>query len=129
MLQIAYGESNFENLRNDSSLFIDKTKFISSMEYVIRNLHWEYLQKFLEESGVEFDMDLLYSALREMSETGEVNGLKELALNFFQNRLSSYDYSVLTEKHVKFMFISYFTLSRFYNIVSEREIAGRKRIL
>ena len=129
MLQIAYGESNFENLRNDSSLFIDKTKFISSMEYVIRNLHWEYLQKFLEESGVEFDMDLLYSALREMSETGEVNGLKELALNFFQNRLSSYDYSGLTEKHVRFMFISYFTLSRFYNIVSEREIAGRKRIL
>ncbi len=96
--------------------------------YVIRNLHWEYLQKFLEESGIEFDMNLLYSALREMSETGEVNHLKELALDFFQNRLSSYDYSGLTEKHVKFMFISYFTLSRLYNIVSEREIAGRKRI-
>jgi hypothetical protein len=63
-----------------------------------------------------------------MAEEGKVDSLKELAINFFQEKLSSFDFSGLSEKHVKFLFISYFTLSGLYNIISERELPGKKRI-
>lgn len=96
--------------------------------FVIRTLHWEYLQKFLEESGVDFDMNLLSDALTGMAENGDVDGLKELARDFFFNKLSSFDFASLSEKHVKFFFVSYFTLSNLYNVISEREIGERKRM-
>ncbi|MCP5497475.1 MAG: AAA family ATPase [Leptospiraceae bacterium] len=97
--------------------------------YVIRTLYWEYLQKYLEEEmNIEFDLSLLGRAIKEMAKQGTANGLRELAVDFFQNKLSSYDYSGLTEKHVKFLFVSYFTLTKLYNLISERELPGRKRI-
>ncbi|MCP5497476.1 MAG: AAA family ATPase [Leptospiraceae bacterium] len=97
--------------------------------YVIRTLYWEYLQKYLEEEmNIEFDLSLLGRAIKEMAKQGTANGLRELAIDFFQNKLSSYDYSGLTEKHVKFLFVSYFTLTKLYNLISERELSGRKRI-
>ena len=34
MLQIAYGEANFENLRKDKSFFVDKTHFIPLVERI-----------------------------------------------------------------------------------------------
>ncbi len=63
-----------------------------------------------------------------MAETGDPSGLKELAVDFFQKKLSGYDYAKFSEKHVKFLFVCYFTLSKLYNIISEREISERKRI-
>ncbi|MCB1156222.1 MAG: AAA family ATPase [Leptospiraceae bacterium] len=96
---------------------------------VIRTLYWEYLRRFLEESqSIEFELGPLNKALREMAEVGKTEALKELAIEFFSNKLSNYDYSGLSEKHVKFLFVSYFTLSKIYNIISERELPGRKRI-
>ncbi len=97
--------------------------------YVIQNLYWEYFKKYLEEEkNVHFDTSLLGRVLKDMAQNGRVEGLRELAVNFFQEKLSGYDFSMLTEKHVKFMFVSYFTLSKMYNIISERELPGRKRI-
>jgi hypothetical protein len=97
--------------------------------YVIHTLFWEYLRKYLEESlDIEFNTKLLYRVLREMSEEGNADGLKELAEDFFFNKLSSFDYTNLSEKHIKFFLVSYFTLSNLYNVISEREIGERKRI-
>jgi hypothetical protein len=97
--------------------------------YVIRNLFWEYLRKYLEDRlEIEFNTRLLYKTIREMSEEGYVHGLKELATDFFYNKLSSYDFASLSEKHIKFFFVSYFTLSNIYNVISEREIGERKRM-
>lgn len=96
--------------------------------HVIRTLHWEYLQNYLEENGVEFNINALHSTIAEMSEFGKMDCLKKLAIDFFQNKLSSYDFNAMSEKHIKFMFISYFTLSKLYNVISEREISGSKRI-
>lgn len=73
-------------------------------------------------------MRLLHNAIYGMAETGDPSGLKELAVDFFQKKLSSYDYTNFSEKHVKFLFVCYFTLSKLYNIISEREISERKRI-
>ena len=42
--------------------------------------------------------------------------------------MSLWDFGNLSEKHIKFFFVSYFTLSNLYNVISEREIAERKRI-
>ncbi|MCP5499067.1 MAG: AAA family ATPase [Leptospiraceae bacterium] len=95
---------------------------------VIKTLHWEYFQNFLEENGVDFDVSALHNCIAEMSESGKVEGLKNLAIDFFQNKLSNFDFSAMTEKHIKFMFISYFTLSKLYSIISERELPGGKRI-
>jgi hypothetical protein len=97
--------------------------------YVIRTLFWEYLRKYLEDRlEIEFNTRLLYKTIREMSEEGNVDGLKELATDFFYSKLSSYDFANLSEKHVKFFFVSYFTLSNLYNVISEREIGERKRM-
>ncbi|MCB1191358.1 MAG: AAA family ATPase [Leptospiraceae bacterium] len=97
--------------------------------YVIRTLYWEYLHKYLEEErNIEFDVTLLGRAIKDMAKRGDASGLKILATDFFQNKLSGYDFSGLTEKHVKFIFVSYFTLSKLYNIISERELSGMKRI-
>ncbi|MCP5494686.1 MAG: AAA family ATPase [Leptospiraceae bacterium] len=109
--------------------FSDKSERFQIPNQVIRTLYWEYLRKFLEESlTIEFDMRLLSKALYEMAEVGKADSLKELAVDFFQEKLSGYDFSGLTEKHVKFLFVSYFTLSKLYNIISERELPGKKRI-
>ncbi len=109
--------------------FSDKPNQFQIPNYVIRTLYWEYLRKFLEESlDIEFDMRLLHSAIYGMAETGDPTALKELAVDFFQKKLSSYDYANFSEKHIKFLFVCYFTLSKLYNIISEREISGRKRI-
>ena len=48
--------------------------------------------------------------------------------DFFENRLSNMDYSRFSEKHVKIMLISYLSMSRMYNIISEREIPKGRRI-
>ena len=109
--------------------FSNKPNQFAIPNYVIRTLYWEYLRKFLEESlTIEFDMRLLHNAIYGMAETGDPSGLKELAVDFFQKKLSSYDYTNFSEKHVKFLFVCYFTLSKLYNIISEREISERKRI-
>ena len=109
--------------------FSNKPNQFAIPNYVIRTLYWEYLRKFLEESlTIEFDMRLLNNAIYGMAETGDPSGLKELAVDFFQKKLSSYDYTNFSEKHVKFLFVCYFTLSKLYNIISEREISERKRI-
>jgi hypothetical protein len=96
--------------------------------YVIQQLHWEYLQKFLEETGVDFDTNLLSKTITDMAERGEVETFKELAIDFFHTKLAGMDFNQLTEKHVKFFFISYFTLSNLYNVISERELPGKKHI-
>ncbi len=109
--------------------FSNKPNQFAIPNYVIRTLYWEYLRKFLEESlTIEFDMRLLHNAIYGMAETGDPSALKELAVDFFQKKLSSYDYTNFSEKHVKFLFVCYFTLSKLYNIISEREISERKRI-
>ncbi|MCP5495025.1 MAG: AAA family ATPase [Leptospiraceae bacterium] len=109
--------------------FSNKSERFKIPNQIIQTLYWEYLRKFLEESlTIEFDMRLLSKALYEMAEVGKVDSLKELAVDFFQEKLSGYDFSGLTEKHVKFIFVSYFTLSKLYNIISERELPGKKRI-
>ncbi|MCB1191079.1 MAG: AAA family ATPase [Leptospiraceae bacterium] len=109
--------------------FSNKSERFKIPNQIIQTLYWEYLRKFLEESlTIEFDMRLLSKALYEMAEVGKVDSLKELAVDFFQEKLSGYDFSGLTEKHVKFIFVSYFTLSKLYNIMSERELPGKKRI-
>jgi hypothetical protein len=124
---------NFSQRFNDNELksllfylglltFSDSPNQFAIPNYVIRTLYREYLRKFLEESfTIEFDMQVLGQAIREMAEKGETNALKELAVNFFQKKLSSYDYSNFSEKHVKFLFVCYFTLSKLYNIISERK--------
>ena len=38
-LQVPYGESNFETIRNDGFLYIDKTHFISQLESIRRVIH------------------------------------------------------------------------------------------
>jgi hypothetical protein len=63
-----------------------------------------------------------------MAERGDVEKLKEITIDFFHNRLSSFDFAGLSEKHIKFFYISYFTFTNLYNVISEREITGRKRI-
>jgi hypothetical protein len=109
--------------------FSDKPNQFIIPNYVIRTLYWEYLRRFLEESlTIEFDMRLLSEAIHGMAETGDTSALKELSVDFFQKKLSSYDYSNFSEKHVKFLFVCYFTLSKLYNIISEREISERKRM-
>lgn len=96
--------------------------------YVIQQLHWEYLQKFLEETGVDFDVELLSKTITDMAERGDVETFKELTVDFFHTKLAGMDFNQLTEKHVKFFFISYFTLSNLYNVISERELPGKKHI-
>jgi hypothetical protein len=129
----------FENRLNNAELksllyffglltMTEKPNQFKIPNYVIQRLHWEYLQKFLEENGIDFDTNLLGQTIADMAERGEVETFKELAIDFFQNKLSSFDFSKLSEKHVKFFFISYFTLSNLYNVISEREIGQRKRI-
>lgn len=96
---------------------------------VIQILYWEYLQKFLmEEKQIAFDTDILHKTLFEMSKEGGIESLKLLVSDFYQNKLSNYDFSNHSEKHVKFMLVSYFTLSNLYNIVSERELPSGKRL-
>ena len=75
-----------------------------------------------------FDVNLLGRSITDMAERGEVESLQELAIDFFYNKLSSFDFANLSEKHIKFFFVSYFTLSNLYNVISEREIGKRKRI-
>ncbi|MCB1193468.1 MAG: AAA family ATPase [Leptospiraceae bacterium] len=97
--------------------------------HVIKVLFWEYLRNFLEEEKeIEFHIEPLKKALKAMAKEGNPEYLKDLAEEFFFTKLSSYDYSNLSEKHIKILFLSYFTLSKLYNIVSEREIGERKRI-
>lgn len=97
--------------------------------HVIKVLFWEYMRKFLqEEKNIEFQVSPLKRALNAMAKEGNPDNLKELAEDFFFTKLSSLDYSGMSEKHIKVLFISYFTLSKLYNIISEREIAERKRI-
>ncbi|MCB1191852.1 MAG: AAA family ATPase [Leptospiraceae bacterium] len=97
--------------------------------YVIKTLFWEYLRNFLkEEKKIEFYMEPLKKALNAMAKEGNPDYLKDLAEEFFFTKLSSYDYSNLSEKHIKVLFISYFTLSKLYNVISERELSQRKRI-
>ncbi len=109
--------------------FSDSPNQFSIPNHVIRTLYWEYLRRFLEESlTIELDVRLLNRAVNGMAVSGDPSALKEMAVDFFQKKLSSYDYTHFSEKHVKFLFICYFTLSQLYNIISERELPERKRI-
>ncbi len=96
--------------------------------YVIQKLHWEYLQRYLDENGVEFAVEYFTEAIADMAQRGDVEKLKEITIDFFHNRLSSFDFAGLSEKHIKFFYISYFTFTNLYNVISEREISERKRI-
>jgi hypothetical protein len=106
----------------------DKPNHFIIPNYVIQRLHWEYLQKFLEETGIDFDVELLSKTITDMAERGDVETFRELAVDFFHTKLAGMDFNQLTEKHVKFFFISYFTLSNLYNVISERELPGKKHI-
>jgi hypothetical protein len=129
----------FENRLNEDELksllyffglltMTDTPNYFKVPNYVIQQLHWEYLQKFLQEKGVEFKIGLFGKAIADMAERGDVEKLKEITIDFFHNRLSSFDFAGLSEKHIKFFYISYFTFTNLYNVISEREITGRKRI-
>ncbi len=106
----------------------EKPNHFAIPNYVIQRLHWEYLQKFLEETGVDLDVNLLSKTITDMAERGDVESFRELAIDFFHNKLSSFDFDRLTEKHIKIFYLSQFTLSNIYNVISEREIGERKRI-
>ncbi|MCB1159723.1 MAG: AAA family ATPase [Leptospiraceae bacterium] len=97
--------------------------------HVVRKLFWEYLQMFLRiEKNIAFDSVLLHDTIADMAESGKIEKLHILISEFYQKKLSNYDFSNHSEKHVKFMLVAYFTLSGIYNIISERELPGGKRI-
>ncbi|MCB1160937.1 MAG: AAA family ATPase, partial [Leptospiraceae bacterium] len=97
--------------------------------YVIQKLFWEYLQMFLRiEKNIAFDVKLLHDVIADMAESGTIDKLKLLISEFYGKKLSNYDFSDHSEKHIKFMMVAYFTFSGLYNIISERELPGGKRI-
>lgn len=80
------------------------------------------------EKNIAFDSVLLHDTIADMAESGKIEKLHILISEFYQKKLSNYDFSNHSEKHVKFMLVAYFTLSGIYNIISERELPGGKRI-
>ncbi|HMV79046.1 MAG TPA: AAA family ATPase [Leptospiraceae bacterium] len=109
--------------------YTDRRSRLKVPNYVIHVLFWEYLRSLLqEESKVDFDFSLLQNTLDDLAFKGSFVSLEILLKDFFENRLSNMDYSRFSEKHVKIMLISYLSMSRMYNIISEREIPKGRRI-
>ncbi|HNO23377.1 MAG TPA: AAA family ATPase, partial [Leptospiraceae bacterium] len=109
--------------------FTDRRSRLKVPNYVIHVLFWEYLRSLIqEESKVDFDFSLLQNTLDDLAFKGSFVSLEILVKEFFGNRLSNMDYSRFSEKHVKIMLISYLSMSKMYNIISERELPKGRRI-
>lgn len=109
--------------------YADRRSRLKVPNYVIHVLFWEYLRNMMqEESRIDFDFSLLQRTLDDLAFKGSFASLENLVKDFFENRLSNMDYSRFSEKHVKIMLISYLSMSKMYNIISERELPKGRRI-
>ncbi|MCD5407098.1 MAG: ATP-binding protein [Desulfotomaculum sp.] len=101
-----------------------KTRLVMP-NYITKEMFWEYFEKRLRiDFGIEPQMEELAKVIWDIATYGEIKPFLDYISEHVLQELSNRDLIQFDEKHFKVIIFAYLTTSRFYHIISEREVSS-----
>lgn len=101
-----------------------KTRLVMP-NYITKEIFWEYFEKRLRiDFGIEPQMEELAKVIWDIATYGKIKPFLDYISEYVLQELSNRDLIQFDEKHLKVIIFAYLTTSRFYHIISEREVSS-----